>query len=111
MKSFYVVCCLVGTVIPYWKLLPWIIENGFAPTVLFAEAASTRIGAFAWLDVLVSAVVLLTFVGGEGRRLGMRRLWAPVLATLTVGVSLGLPLFLLLRQVHLEKGEKGSLSG
>jgi hypothetical protein len=103
MKAFYLICCLLGIAIPYWQFLPWVGENGLALDALFAEAASTRVGAFAWLDVLVSAVVLLTFVNDEGRRLGMRRLWAPVIGTLTVGVSLGLPLFLFLRQVHLER--------
>jgi hypothetical protein len=106
MKIFYVICCVVGTVAPYSKFVPWIIEHGVAPAAFIAEAASTRIGAFAWLDVLVSAVVLLSFVRTEGRRLGIRRLWAPVLATLAVGVSLGLPLFLLLRQAHLEERKK-----
>jgi hypothetical protein len=33
----------------------------------------------------------------------MRRLWAPVAASLAVGVSLGLPLFLYLREVALDR--------
>jgi hypothetical protein len=32
----------------------------------------------------------------------MKRIWLPVLGTLTVGVSLGLPLFLLMREMHRE---------
>jgi len=35
---------------------------------------------------------------GEGRRAGVRHLWAPIAANLVVGVSLGLPLFLYLRE-------------
>lgn len=69
--------------------------------LLVREAAATRIGAFAWLDVLISAAALLVFVVAEGRRLKMRYLWLPVLATATVGVSLGLPLFLLQRTFYL----------
>jgi hypothetical protein len=42
------------------------------------------------------------FVLSEGRRLGIRRLWAPLAASLVVGVSLGLPLFLYLRARQLE---------
>ena len=57
-------------------------------------------GAFFGMDVLVSAVVLLTFVRLEGRRAGIRHIWAPVVATLLVGVSLGLPLFLSLREAR-----------
>src|SRR5262245_17129116 len=105
MKRFYLICCLLGVIIPYWQLIPWINQNGFAIGAMVSEAASTRIGAFAWLDVLVSAIVLLIFVQDEGQRLKMRHLWVPLVGTLTVGVSLGLPLFLFLRQLHLEKGE------
>jgi len=38
----------------------------------------------------------------EGRRLMMGGLWAPVAANLVVGVSLGLPLFLYMREVRRE---------
>jgi hypothetical protein len=38
----------------------------------------------------------------DGRRLGMSGLWAPIVGNLVVGVSLGLPLFLLMREVQLE---------
>lgn len=57
---------------------------------------ANRVGGFFGLDVLVSAVVLFRFVSLEGKRLQMGRLWLPVTATLAVGVSLGLPLFLYL---------------
>jgi hypothetical protein len=50
--------------------------------------------------VIVSAVVLWTFVYVEGTRRGMTRLWAPVVASLLVGVSLGLPLFLYMRETQ-----------
>jgi len=42
------------------------------------------------------------FIWSEGRRINLKRLWLPVLATLTVGVSLGLPLFLLLTEIQFE---------
>jgi hypothetical protein len=34
----------------------------------------------------------------EGRRARVKALWAPIVASLLVGVSLGLPLFLYLRE-------------
>jgi hypothetical protein len=56
------------------------------------------------MDVLVSAVALLVFSRREASRLGMRGRWLPLIAVLTVGVSLGLPLFLYLRERTLELG-------
>src|SRR5207245_11157540 len=54
---------------------------------------ANRISAFFAMDVIVSAVVLISFIQSEGKRLGMRLLWLPTIGTLLVGVSLGLPLF------------------
>jgi hypothetical protein len=64
---------------------------------------ANRISAFFAFDVIVSAIVLLLFIQSEGRRLQMRLLWLPMLGTLFVGVSLGLPLFLYLRQSKLDR--------
>lgn len=65
---------------------------------------ANRIGGFFGLDVLVSAIVLIGFVRTEGRRLKMRMIWLPIVSVLLVGVSLGLPLFLYLREGEIEKG-------
>lgn len=102
LRHLYLCLCVVGTVLPYWKLVPWLIEHGLNLPLLSQELFATRIGAFFGLDVLVSALVLLLFIRAEGRRLAVTRLWAPVLATFLVGVSLGLPLFLYLRQRKLD---------
>jgi hypothetical protein len=53
--------------------------------------------------VLGTALVLWVFVIAEGRRLGMRHLWVYFVCTLTVGVSLALPLFLYLRAGRLQQ--------
>lgn len=100
MKKFYGALCVLGIVLPYWQFVTWIAENGLAVETLVAEAFSSRISAFAWLDVIVSAVVLLGFILHEGSRNKMKRLWLPILGTCIVGVSLGLPLFLLLREIQ-----------
>jgi hypothetical protein len=46
--------------------------------------------------------VLWVFVFLEGRRLAIARLWGPIAANLLVGVSLGLPLFLYMRELRRE---------
>lgn len=103
MKSFYVIACVAGLVLPYSPLVAWLFDHGIDPVALFREAVESRIGLFAWLDVLVSAVVLLQFAADEGGRLRIPHIWRVTVATLLVGVSLGLPLFLLLRQRTLDR--------
>jgi hypothetical protein len=79
------------------------VSNGFDLPLLFEAITNTRIGAFAWMDVLVTAIVLIGFILVEGTRKKMNYLWLPIAGTLLVGPSLGLPLFLFLRQLNLEK--------
>lgn len=97
-RHTYLALCVVGTILPYSQFIPFLREHGLDLQLFVAQLFANRIAAFFGLDVLVSAVVLLAFVRLEGRRAGLRHLWAPVAATLLVGVSLGLPLFLYLRE-------------
>ena len=102
-KTIYLVLCLVGAVLPYFQFVPWLFQHGFNSTLFFQELLANRISTFFVLDVIVSAIVLITFVRAESTRLRIRRRWLPVLATLLVGVSLGLPLFLYMRELTLER--------
>ncbi len=103
-RHLYLVFCLLGLVLPYSQFVPWIIEHHALNMPLFMrDLFANRIAAFFALDVIVSAIVLLLFIQSEGRRLRMRFLWLPMLGTVFVGVSFGLPLFLYLRQLELDQ--------
>jgi hypothetical protein len=102
MKNIYLALAVIGTVLPYSQFIPFLRENGLDARLFVEQLFATRIGGFFGMDVIVSSVVLWVFVRAEGRRLGMRHLWAPLVAILTVGVSLGLPLFLYLRERRLQ---------
>jgi hypothetical protein len=97
----YLGLCLLGTVLPYSQLIPFLYEHGLNPRLFLAQLFSNRIGGFFGMDVIVASLVLWTLVVVEGRRAGMRHLWVPVAANLAVGVSLGLPLFLYMREKRL----------
>jgi len=98
MKRFWLVLCVVGTILPYSVFIPWLLDNGLDVARL-VEQASHPIAAFAWLDVIVSAVAVLARAGSQIAR-GQRRFWAVVIGTCAVGVSLGLPLYLYLEHEH-----------
>jgi hypothetical protein len=101
-KNIYLFLCVLGIFLPYSQFIPWVVENGLHLGLIFRQLFANRIGGFFGVDVLVSSVVLIRFVHAEGRRLGVRRLWLPILGLLTVGVSCALPLFLYLREGALE---------
>jgi hypothetical protein len=103
LRYFYLLFCVIGTVLPYSQFMPWISEHGFNLALFFHELFANRVGGFFGLDVVVSAIVLIIFVQVEGRQLGMRRLWIPMVGTLLAGVSFGFPLFLYLREIQLNQ--------
>ena len=102
-KTLYLLLCVAGVLLPYSQFVPFVAEHGLDLKLFVEELFSTRIGAFFGMDVIVSAIVLAVFVFVEGRRSAVRSLWAPIAATLAVGVSFGLPLFLYLREAALER--------
>jgi len=104
LRHLYLLFALIGLLLPYWQFLPWMIEHHGVPLPIFLhELFANRISAFFAMGVIVSAVVLMSFIQTEGKLLGMRLLWLPTVSVFVVGVSLGLPLFLYLRQTHLDR--------
>ena len=103
LRTLYLVLCLAGIALPYSQLIPFLREHGLDLRLFFEQLFSNRIGAFFGWDVIVSSVVLWVFVLTEGRRAGVKHLWAPLAANLAVGVSLGLPLFLYMRESAFER--------
>jgi hypothetical protein len=104
MKIIYAILAVAGAIIPYSMMVPWVVQHGLDPKGFVLELFSTRVGAFFGLDVIISAIALLAFIAWEGRRARMTKLWLPVTFTLLIGVSCGLPLFLFMRELNLNKG-------
>ena len=102
-RHFYLVCCVLGLLVPYSQFVPWLLEHGLNITLFCRELFANRISAFFAIDVIISAIVLIWFIQSEGKRLRVRLLWLPTVGTLVVGVSFGFPLFLFLRQVRLDQ--------
>lgn len=97
-KNLYLVLALLGFILPYTQFIPWLMEHGLNLSLLFTEILSSRLSAFAWLDVIVSALALLVFIGKDGRKERVPHLWLPIVGTFLIGVSFGLPMFLYLRE-------------
>ena len=97
-KGLYLALCILGTILPYSQFIPFLGEHGLNPSLIVQQLFANKISGFFGMDVVVSSLVLWVFVYSEGPRLGMRRLWIYVAFNLLVGVSLALPLFLLMRE-------------
>jgi hypothetical protein len=107
LKTIYLVLCIFGLALPYWQFVPWVAANGLHLGLVFQQLFANRIGGFFEMDVLVSSVVLVIFMRAESSKSGISGRWIPLLALLTVGVSLALPLFLFMRELKLEQAQPG----
>ena len=97
LKHTYLLLCIVGTVLPFWQFIPWMMEHGLDVSLFFDHLFANGVAGAFGMDVIVSSVVLWVFVLTEGRRAGVPHLWAPLVTNIVAGVSCGLPLFLYLR--------------
>lgn len=97
-KIFYLLLCVAGTILPLSFLLQFLREHGLNLRLFVEQLFANSISSFFGVDVIVSAICLWLFVFVEGRGARVKNLWAPIVASLLVGVSLGLPLFLYLRE-------------
>ncbi|QDE66017.1 MULTISPECIES: DUF2834 domain-containing protein [Myxococcus] len=93
LKSVLLALTVAGVAIPYAAFVPFVVEHGLDVPLFVAQAAANRISAFAWLDVVVSAVVLLV-AAYSGRFIQRNQALFVTGLTLGAGVSAGLPLFL-----------------
>ncbi len=91
----YILLALValGVIVPDIAFVPFVAEHGLDVPLLMEQAGANRIAAFAWLDVIVSAVVLL--VAAYSRQfVSLKQAVIVTILTLAAGVSAGLPMFL-----------------
>ncbi len=71
-------------------------------TPLFDQLFASPISTFFALDLIITAIVFMVFAHQESQKWEMGNWWAYIVATLTVGPSFALPLFLYFREQRLE---------
>ena len=109
LQTTYLILCILGTILPYSQFVPFLLEHGLNLQLFFEQLFVNRISSFFAMDLIVSSLVLWIFVFWEGSRLGMKNLWVYIASNLLVGVSLGLPLFLLMRRKQ-EESNRASIN-
>jgi hypothetical protein len=95
-KRTYLILAGLGFVLPYSQFILFLIENGFNYSLIVYEITEYRLSTFAWLDVLVTAIVIIVVILEKKERIS--RWWLPLVATILIGPSCGLPLLLFLKQ-------------
>jgi hypothetical protein len=102
LPSIYLVLSILGFVLPYSQLIPFVASNGFDLSLFWSQLFINQASSDFALDLFVSSAVFWIFVFKEGTRLNLKFLGVYVLSNLIIGLSFALPLFLWVRSRHLE---------
>ncbi len=94
MKSFYLICSVVGTVIPIAFFVPFIYREGFAFQRFVAELFVNGPSSGFTMDLVISSFVFWCFAGSLLKKEGAIRLLPLfIVLNLAIGLSCALPAF------------------
>jgi hypothetical protein len=98
MTLAYAILCVAGTVLPYVFFGGFVAQNGWNLQRFIAGLFANGAAAGFTADLLISSVAFWCFMYFETRTRPVKAWWLAIVANLLVGLSLALPLFLLLRE-------------
>ena len=101
-KNLYLFFTTLGLIFPYYFIFRFFAANDQDTITALFQLFSTNMSAAFTADLLVSLLVVWTFIYREAQRIDIKNWWVFVLLTL-IGLSFALPLFLYFRERHLEQ--------
>ena len=101
-KNVFLVLALIGLVVPYWFFFRFLSANGLNVALLIQQLFANDISTFFAVDLAISILVFWIYLFSEAFRIQMKNSWIYLLASLLVGLSFALPLFLYFRERKLE---------
>ena len=101
-KNIYLVLVLLGLLIPYYFLFSFLGSNGLNISLLVQQLFANNISTFFAVDLVISIIVFWIYMFAEANELQMKHSWLYILASLLVGLSFALPLFLYFRERKLQ---------
>lgn len=97
-RILLILLCIAGVVLPFRYFLPWLMANDWnLGAMVEAWHANDASSGLVW-DLTVAAVTLTVWIIWESWRTKRWLGLVAIPATYMIGVSLGLPLYLLLRK-------------
>ena len=101
-KNVYLMLAAIGLLVPYWFFFQFFKANGFQLGLLLQQALINPVSIAFTVDLILSILVFWFYLFAEANKLQMKNAWLYVLASLTIGLSFALPLFLYFRKRQLE---------
>jgi hypothetical protein len=105
MRRLHLFLAVAGAVLLYVFFVSFLVEHGFDLPVLVDQLFANDISTFFAVDLIITALVFWAFLVREARALGTGNAWVYLVATLLVGPSFALPLFLYVREGRLASAD------
>ena len=102
-KNIYLLFAVLGFYAPCYFFFKFLSANGFDIPSLISQLFANNISTFFAVDLIVSILVFWVWMITEANKWQMKNWWLYILASLTVGLSFALPLFLYFRERQFEK--------
>tara|TARA_B100001939_G_scaffold306940_1_gene286739 strand:+ start:179 stop:508 length:330 start_codon:yes stop_codon:yes gene_type:complete len=93
MKRIYLILCILGTVLPYYNLIQFLINSKGSMQGFFTPLFATFPTAMISWDITIAGTTFLIFLIHQSQKKRLK-ITKYVIALFMVGFSLALPLFL-----------------
>lgn len=94
----WILLSILGFVVPYSQVVPWVMDNGVDLPRFFTEALVNRPAATHVVDLFLSAAIFFVFAFRDPRRPRGLVMAALLAGTLAVGLCFGMPLYFYFRR-------------
>ena len=103
-ERLYLLTAIAGLILPWYFFLAFLMENGLAIDLFLRQLFASHISTFFAVDLVIVVLAFLLYLCVEERRRPHSRWWLIALATVAVGPSFSIPLYLYLRARQKERG-------
>ena len=102
-KSVFLVLAIIGFIGPYIFFFRYFSQGDFSLPALIQQIFANNVSTAFAIDLILSVIVFWVYLFAEADRLQMQNAWLYALASLLIGLSFALPLFLYFRERRLEE--------
>ena len=98
MRRLYASLAVIGFIAPYTVFAWFLATNGFNLRLILDQLFANHILLAFATDLTISIIVFWVYLYRESQRYQIRNWWPFVLASIMIGLSFALPLFLYVRE-------------
>lgn len=103
LKHVYFVLAIIGLILPLSQIVIHMDDTSFSIFNLLKNRFSSDILSYIGFDIFIASIIFIIFMYIEAKRMNMKKIWMPIFSVIFIGIAFGLPMFLYLREDHLEK--------